>query len=374
MRGGSGTEPDEAVVVSEDPGAERNAPVSPRWEGLYLIATAAIIVGLYIDGWSHGHVTRSADDFLTPWHLPVMVGYTASALILFRIVARHRAPWSGWRAVSPTGYGPAVLVTFLFALGLLLDLLWHATFGVERDIEALISPTHLFNVAAMAVMVGASFRAWFVADAGARTGARGRAWRAVISIAFVLAAIDFMTMFGNPFAQQFGLGGTHSVIPIAITGFMLQSALLAWGLTLLLQRDVELPVGSVSALLLIPTAGIGFLAGPLVFDLAVAVPAAVAGDALLVLVRRRGMRPHQLWIVPAATATVLWSAYFLVIAVRHGIGWTVHVWVGAIVMGTITAALVAVLGLRRSPAVGVGPDFMPRGDRPAASGTPPTRR
>lgn len=56
------------------------------------------------------------------------------------------------------GYELAFLGTPLFALGGVGDLAWHQLFGIERGIEALLSPTHLLLITSMIMIVSAPFR------------------------------------------------------------------------------------------------------------------------------------------------------------------------------------------------------------------------
>lgn len=47
----------------------------------------------------------------------------------------------------------------LFFLSGVGDQIWHAVFGIERDLEAFLSPSHLLLVVGMALLVSAPFHA-----------------------------------------------------------------------------------------------------------------------------------------------------------------------------------------------------------------------
>lgn len=48
-----------------------------------------------------------------------------------------------WQSALPSGYMPALLGVGIFAIGGVFDLVWHTLFGVEANIQALLSPSHL---------------------------------------------------------------------------------------------------------------------------------------------------------------------------------------------------------------------------------------
>jgi len=87
-----------------------------------------------LDGWAH-NTRPQLETFFTPWHAVFYSGFISVALWIC---------WSVWRRSRvPAGYGPAPLGVAIFLLSGVGDMIWHLAFGIERDIAALLSPTHL---------------------------------------------------------------------------------------------------------------------------------------------------------------------------------------------------------------------------------------
>jgi len=56
---------------------------------------------------------------------------------------RNHASGRPWSRALPAGYGLSLLGVLIFAAGGIGDMIWHVLFGIEADVEALLSPTHL---------------------------------------------------------------------------------------------------------------------------------------------------------------------------------------------------------------------------------------
>jgi Tol biopolymer transport system component len=159
-----------------------------RW--LVLATSAWLVGGIYLDGWAHNHA--KVDSFFTPWHAVLYSGYAASAAVLFASVRLERGSGSSLaRLRAPRGYGLAVLGAAIFGLAGVLDMLWHIVFGVEVNVSALLSPSHLLLAAGATLMVLGPLRA-------AWSSARP-AWVPVLgSATFAYAVLTFMTQFAQP--------------------------------------------------------------------------------------------------------------------------------------------------------------------------------
>lgn len=119
-----------------------HAVSSARFDALVAALGMVLVGGVYLDGWAHIH-TGLIDTFFTPWHGLLYSAYVALAVVLVGTVLRNRTSgFAGWRAI-PQGYEPAVIGVAVFALGGLGDMIWHLLFGIDVDLEALLSPTHL---------------------------------------------------------------------------------------------------------------------------------------------------------------------------------------------------------------------------------------
>lgn len=59
----------------------------------------------------------------------------------------------------PDGYAAGALGVFVFGVGGIADSLWHTFFGVEVDLEALLSPAHLLLFAGATLILTTPVRA-----------------------------------------------------------------------------------------------------------------------------------------------------------------------------------------------------------------------
>jgi hypothetical protein len=169
------------------------------------VLAVLLIGGLDLDIWAHSH-GRVDQSFFTPWHA---VLYGAMALngivlgiVMARNVLRNGYPW--WRAL-PAGYGLSLIGVIAFAIGGVLDLAWHTLFGIEEDIQALLSPTHLILATSAALILTGPLRSAAIRIA-VSTPAR---WRdlgpAVLSVSAVFTLLGLFSQFAHPLITVFGL-------------------------------------------------------------------------------------------------------------------------------------------------------------------------
>ena len=152
----------------------------------FLLASAWLLGGIYLDGWAHNH-GKVDESFFTPWHAVLYSGYLAAAAVLLL----------RGRGVLPPGYWISLIGVVVFALGGLGDMMWHIVFGIEVDIAALLSPTHLILAVGAGLIVAGPLRAaWLEAEAQPRGALR---WVPTIaSLTMLYAVIAFMGQFANP--------------------------------------------------------------------------------------------------------------------------------------------------------------------------------
>ena len=146
------------------------------------------VAGLFVDGWAHTH-GKVDQSFFTPWHAILYGGWMLTALffILHALVGHSRG--LAWRASLPQGYFPSLIGAVGFGVAGLGDMTWHLIFGIEKGVEALLSPTHLALGITIGLVVSGPLRAaWSrsaagrhaalrhprLSDAARRTTTRGR--------------------------------------------------------------------------------------------------------------------------------------------------------------------------------------------------------
>jgi len=332
------------------------------WRGDLLTALLAawLIGGLFLDGWAHS--TRpQLETFFTPWHAVFYSGFAATAAwICWSVWTRRRAAGS-WRASVPAGYGLGLAGVAVFLASGIGDMSWHLAFGIERDIAALLSPTHLGLFAGGFLIVTAPLRsAWADPGLGRRVGL-GRLLPAVLSLTLASSLTAFMFQYLHPVNENvvsighglflsedfttFQYPYVHRLaIEAGVPGFVLSSALLFAPLLFLLRRW-QAPVGSAAIVLGVQCVLMQALTGFVDDGLAVlGLIGAVAVEGLLVALRPS---PTSLWRLRALCAigpVVFWGIYFGGVGLHDGgLGWKAEVWGGAMVWSGLTVLALAMV-------------------------------
>lgn len=324
-------------------------------------------VGMAVDAWAHRNIP-ALETFFTPWHALFYSGFAATATHLGLTIRRNvRAGYPRARA-APEGYAEAVVGLVIFAFGGLGDALWHELFGVEKDLAALISPTHLLLFAGITLMVSSPLRsAW---RRGGRLGVGGDAptlgelMPTLLSVMMVLTMFSFVTQGLSPFIEPFAardhaaLGDLTSSQPrderatarlaylsqtLGLAGFLVQTVLLV-GAMLPLLRRWRLPFGSFAFVLTLNVA-IQTALSELYWFVPLALLAGLATDALAWRWARPNGPAWGLRAVAAAMPALLWGPYMaaLALGVGGGLAWERELWAGTILVSGATGLLLSFL-------------------------------
>src|SRR5258708_22389938 len=171
---------------------------SLRLDGWIVAAGGWFVGGLYLDGWAH-NTFPSLESFFTPWHAVLYSGFLASVAVLGWAIGRQHTGGRTWWQSIPAGYELSMLGALLFVLSGVADMLWHIAFGIEANVDALLSPTHV------ALLLGGTLFLTGPIRAEARRRAAGIAepgWAALmprlLALMYVLAALSFFTQYANP--------------------------------------------------------------------------------------------------------------------------------------------------------------------------------
>lgn len=333
---------------------QQPARSSPRGE-LFLVGFGAwMIVGLFLDGWAHSE--QRPDSFFTPWHGVLYTGFLGATGSALWQVAAQRSRGVAWREAVPEGYGASLAGLALFATGAAGDLVWHELLGIEVNLGALVSPTHLLLMTGGLLALTGPFRtAW-------RAPTDAPALRSFLpalgSITLAAGVALFFTLYLSPFGRtvvprfspsetdihDLSAPTTAAFIQVreswAIGGILLTTVLVSVPLLLLLRRW-RVPAGSLFA----------YFAAIAIFEGAaseyrrwpVALAALAAGAVAETLAPRVSIRA-----LAAAVPAALWLSYFGLVALVYDMGWSAELWTGAVVL----SALVGLgLGLLAAPPV-----------------------
>ena len=309
---------------------------------------AWLIGGLYLDGWAHIH-NPALETFFTPWHGVLYSGYLMLAILLGGTALINHSRGFAWRAAMPAGYAWSLLGAGIFALGGLGDMVWHTLFGIEVNIEALLSPTHLILAFGGALMLTGPLRAaWQRRETVAPLPV-------ILSLLLLLALLTFFTDYLYPFANTWEAGTQHPAGSLlyprqaaGLASIFLQAAILI-GLLLSALRRWTLPPGSLTLLLglnvalMVVVNDIYVDTGPLPM-IGVGLLAGLAGDVLLWWLKPSARRVGALRGFAFLLPVMLYALYYGALALfAGGTWWVVHVWTGAILLAGVVGVLVSFL-------------------------------
>lgn len=332
-------------VSTQRAGVSVSGPPHP-WGGLrfdYLMVTlsAWFLGGLYADGWAHHQ--HLVDSFFTPWHGILYSGYFVAGFALLLTLLRNRWRGASWQQALPAGYGLALAGFVLFIIGGVFDLLWHTLFGIEADVEALLSPSHLLLAFAMLLMVTGPLRAaWNRTDPAVSQGWL-RLLPMLLALSYTLLLFGFFTEFAHPFAmplaQVRGVGETD--ISLGAASVLLQTALLM-GVVLVAVRHWTLPAGSLTLLLTLNTFLAVLAHGEYRF-IPAAIGAGLVGDLFLQYLHAAPAHTRRLRLFAFAVPVILYLLYFLTVQFSGGIAWSIHLWLGVTLMAGVVGLLLSYL-------------------------------
>ncbi|MBM7566898.1 hypothetical protein [Paenibacillus sacheonensis] len=324
-----------------------------------------LIGGVFVDGFAHNHGV--VETFFTPWHAILYSGFMASAIWMGWLLYRSKTQsGSTWREAVPVGYGLGLAGVFIFLLGGLGDMIWHTVFGIEQNVSALLSPTHLVLLIGALLILSSPFRAgWHHASLQKPT------WSAFtpifLSLVATTGAVSFFLMYAWAFrynlpasssvdwyAVQFGDGGliAENNQLRGLSYILIDTVVYMFPVFLLMKRW-QLPIGTMGLLFALITVMMNVLDGfqnyPSIF---IALGAGLIGDILYRVLRVREGRVSGERILAAVVPIALWSFYYAWMAISDGIGWETELWAGSIVEAALLSMGLQLLAAQKTPAKG----------------------
>ncbi len=335
------------MTVTGGPSVTKQLSRPPHSIGLdwaMAILSALFVGGLFLDGWAHTH-GRVDQSFFTPWHAVFYAGYAMTASALVASLLRNHARGCAWQLALPVGYGLSGLGALIFAAGGVTDLIWHTIFGIEAGVEALLSPTHLVLALGLGLIASGPVRAaWRRSEPGLGWAAQGPMLLALTS---TLSVLTFFTEYAHPLVYAAaGRGHPHGGAEgLGVASVLLQTALLM-AIVLLTARIGTLPRGGLTLIVTLNAAAMGFLNFSGDYPLALVVGAGVAGllgDTLYARLHPSAAAPSAWRLFAFALPATFYLCYFLALMLTEGIAWSVHLWVGSIVLAGIAGWLLSYL-------------------------------
>lgn len=336
------TQPAEQLIHS---GTQRRAIAGVPADSVRLDWTIAIfacinVCGLFIDGWAHNH-GKVDDTFFTPWHAVLYGAIFAAGLLLIVTHFRNVGRGYRWSQALPTGYALSLLGFFTFMLGGVGDLLWHETFGFERGLEALLSPSHLFlALSAVLIMTGPIRSMW-----GRESD---NSWRsllpAILSFTCITCIFTFFTTFAAVTSEMIAMTGSapssktlHDIYGI-VSLLVHPNILLA--VVLFMARRWRLPFGTVTLIFTVNALLMTWMHIGETGEFILAISAAAVGLLGDWLLRQNaldsaGRLRFFAFIMPFAYSLgALMMLQILGTSVwgRGGLWWEIHMWLGVPVL------------------------------------------
>lgn len=318
-----------------------------RFDWLMALLSLVFVGGLYLDGWAHNH-GRVDQSFFTPWHAFFYGGFLLTALALTGGVLLNWRRGFALADAIPTGYRSSLAALFVFAAGGVGDLAWHNAFGIEEDVEALFSPTHLLLGIGLALIVTGPLRsAWH-----SRQPARG--WRslgpALLSLSLFISVLTFFLLYAHPVTQVVaGAHHRHYTSDLGIVAGMMgliSTTAVLLGPVLLALRRWHLPPGSLTLVWGLNTLGMTAMDYEFRHQLwmgGAMLAAALLCDGLLLRLRPAIDRPDRLRLFAFAAPVLLFGAYFAALMATEGTRWSIHLWAGSIFITGIVGLLLSYL-------------------------------
>jgi hypothetical protein len=325
------------------------------------VAGLWLLTGTYVDGWAHNNLAH-LETLFTPWHAILYSGFAANAAWIGFLVWRRHDRGTRWADAVPAGYGAAAVGVVLFLVSGVADLAWHSVFGIEQDIKALFSPSHLGLATGGFLILSAPFASAWAAPA-ARPAARlvpALLSAALCGMVAIFILQEFAVFARHGLIQTYGppLGGGRQVIAatstsmiVALGSFLVSTAALFVPIVLVASRW-RVPALVPVMLTFVPSAALQAMVG---FRDAWLVLAAGAGALLVGLVwlalRPSPGRPGRLLLASAASPPLFWAPYFAGVAWADGqLSFSPEIWGGIIVWTALEMlAIAALLRVRRAP-------------------------
>ena len=243
----------------------------------------------------------------------------------------------------------------VFMIGAVGDFVWHEIFGIEVDLEALLSPTHLLLLTGGVLMLSFGARA-----ADQRVDERALSLRrffpTLMSLTLTAALVTFFTQYfaAHEFQGLYAEGGNlEELFQIHAIGSVFVTNAILLGATLFAVRRWNTPLGSFAFLYGLIAFGV---TGMNEFSGVLHVPAAaIAGlvvDLLAARLRPAPDRRGGALAFSMLTPFAIWSAWFGAIQAMDGVHWSAELWTGTIFLAVLEGLGLGLLAFRRSAPAG----------------------
>ncbi|MDD9265883.1 hypothetical protein ACFPES_02440 [Paenibacillus sp. GCM10023248] len=285
-----------------------------------------LITGLFIDGFAHNH--GAVETFFTPWHAILYSGYLACAVWILSITYRNKAAnrHLTWAEAIPAGYKLGIAGVIIFLIGGLGDMFWHTIFGIEKNIEALLSPSHLVLLTGALMILTSPYRAMSSMEETSPTFRR--LLPALTSIALTFAVLAFFLMYAWSFRQNLWMAREEDAVARAVVDFLVTTLLLVLPVMLVMRRW-RLPLGTVTYFFVLEAVLMAGLDGFNHYgSIVILLISGIVGDWLFYMLSGKEADAWQYRLVFFLLPVLIWGLYFADLQLYHTLDWSPELWGG----------------------------------------------
>lgn len=307
----------------------------------FLGACFWLLLGVSLDAWAHSHIRL--DSFWTPWHAVLYSGLLATALVLPGAILINRSRGLSWRDAIPAGYEVSVLGILGSFIGGLGDMTWHLLFGVEQNIDAAFSPTHIALMLFFGFVLIGPFHALYT------SGKRTSQVLMLLSFTLILAYWLIISQTAGLYMSLWLVNtpktdGTGQAL--AVVSYVIQGAFLA-GLTMYLIRRWKPFFGFFLIALTIGELPLAMMSGNFLVILIGAI-SGILIDCAYRIIRPSLTSVDNFRIFIASVPGIWLLTYTIVLWITYGTVWSTHLLIGSVVVAMIMSWLLS--GLMFPPA------------------------
>lgn len=331
--------------------------ISSKSHYMTMLLGTWLVLGIFIDGYAHNH--GAVETFFTPWHAVLYSGFTACAAWIIGLIYFIKKRYNlTWREAVPEGYMLGLLGIVIFLAGGLFDMVWHIVFGIEVDLEALLSPSHLALMLGGVLILTSPFRAgWQEAEEQPN-------WSSflpyLLSLALSIGVVNFFLMYMWMFRYNLAspdviewyrsnsdyLFANRILEDLEVRGlsYILMNTLIFMYPVFLLLKRWKVPFGSFTFLFVFISVLMGVLDGFQQYhDIAISFITGICADLIVYWRRNNLNRQATSRLIAIIAPIVLWGAYFAWMTLSSGMGWASELWVGSIVQAALLSLGLSIL-------------------------------
>jgi len=304
-----------------------------RYDWLVIAASTWLIIGASLDAWAHSHFTDTLESFFTPWHGVFYTGFMAVMLVHVIPLYLNVSRGFPFGKALPRGYRLSLIGAAVFMVGGFGDMVWHETFGIEFDIEAALSPTHLLLVGAAILLTTGPLRAAWNRAGNAPTFREILPAALSVTYAVIFASIISLwaTLFGTPELIMRSIPSSSAVDAQALVGVLVPNLILMGALLFMIRRW-RLPFGVVTLLFTIYTLVFFFVRIDATGDYPALIPAGIAagllGDGLLQRLRAANAHVSGVRLYAFAQSLLYFGLLIAALLISGDVRWQIHMWAG----------------------------------------------